>query len=334
MAIIDFQNGKAWSKKGRYTGYHTLASVQRVIKYITNPEKTRPELIKGFNCSPQHANEEFTLNKLLWDKAVEDGKNRMLVHFVQSFDVEDNITPELASEIASKLLQHEMFNGYQGIYVTHVDRQHIHTHFVIDTVNKENGKKWEMSKTQLQELKEYSDTLCREYNLSVCQKKEETVPYKRRSEIEVLQRQLSWKEEIRIAAEQCAKLSFSRMDYYYKLKEVGITMNWSDTRKYIVFMDKDGHRVRNSRLEPQSLFTKEGLEKQFELNRQIRRIEFQRVEETNKNIHAALAVMKTLIQSEERYPLQRSGLEHRFIDSRLALEHYHAEQQKGKGYEQ
>ncbi len=333
MAIIDFKNGKAWSRNGSYTGYHTLGSVRRVIDYIKNPEKTRPDLIKGFNCSPEHAYEEFVLNKVLWDKDKEDGSNRMLMHFVQSFDVEDAVTPEMASEIASKLLQHNMFHGFQAIYVTHTDRRHIHTHFVVDTVNKETGKKWEMSNKELQELKDYSDTLCREYELSVCQKREQPSPYKRRSEVEVQNRQMSWKEEIRIAAEQCSKISFSRIDYYHKLKEIGITMNWTDDRKYIVFIDKDGHRVRNSRLEPQALFTKEGLEKQFELNRQIRQIEWQNAEELNHNIHGTLALMKTLIQSGERYPLQRTGLENRQIGSQAALENYRAEQQKGRGYE-
>lgn len=340
MATVTFLDGKAYSKQGSYHGYKTHASMRRLIEYITNLKKTRMDLIKGLNCAPQNAYEEFVLNKQMWNKT-ENNKHRMVIHFVQSFDQNDKITPEMASEIAGKLLQHELFKGFQAVYATHLDTEHIHTHFVIDACNKETGKQWNISKKEVQAIKDYSDQLCREYHLSICQKKENyTVPYRRKNEIEVIKQGESWKEEIRVAAMLCANEAVSRYDFIHKMKELGFGVTWKDEHKYIVFSDSKGHRVRNHRLEPVEAFTKEALLKQFELNKQ--EIEIAKAEaaaeqmesaEVLQGIQSALYIAKALVQAAEQpYPLQNHDAFRR-IGSKDAMKDYVAEQKKGKGYE-
>lgn len=342
MATINFHDGKRKSPKGKYEGYKTLASMKRLLEYAANIEKgkTRENLIKGFNCDASHAYEEFTLNKELCHKT-EDGERRMCIHFTQDFAVGENITPELASQIAGELLQHEFFKGFQVMYATHLDAGHLHTHFVVDTVNKESGDMWHSSKKDIQSLKDYSDELCRKYNLSVCEKPEKKSVYKHKDEIEVTQQGRSWKEEIRIAATLCAYEANSRSDFIRKLRDMGITVNWTDTRKYIVFCDKDGHRVRNIRLEPQELFTKEGLEKQFQLNRQYQEMEKDkqweaqtRRLELEQGVHNILYIAKTLMQSGQAYPLQNNYEIQAALNrarTEAAMKDYIAEQKKGRG---
>lgn len=340
MAIIEFQNGKSYSKQGSYHGYKTHGSMKRVIDYVTNLEKTKEDLIKGFNCSPQNAYEEFLINKMLWDKT-EDGDRRMIIHFVQSFSPDENITPEITSEIAGKLLRHELFEGFQAIYATHLDTKHIHTHFVIDACNKENGNQWHISEKDLQKIKDYSDQLCREYQLSVCQKRENyTVPHRRKNETEVLKQGRSYKEEIRIAATLCAQAAVSREDFIRQMKELGFGVTWKDEHKYIVFRDSQGHRVRNHRLEPTEAFTKEALLKQFALNKQA--LEIQRAQEAAERMESmeayqgirnVLYVAKNLIQAAEQpYPLQNHDAFRR-LGTKEALDEFLAEQKKGRGYE-
>ena len=342
VATINFHNGKRWSHKGKFDGYKTHASMKRLIDYITDIKKgkTREDLIKGFNCDASHAYEEFILNKELYHKT-EDGERRMCIHFTQDFAVDDDITLELASQIAEELLQHEMFQGFQIVYATHMDAGHIHTHFVIDTINKETGKAWHSSKKDVQRLKDYSDELCRKYNLSVCERPEKKTVYKKKDELEVTQQGRSWKEEIRIAATLCAYEASNRSDFLMKMKELDITVNWTDARKYIVFCDKDGHRIRNIRLEPKELFTKEGLEKQFQLNRQYKEIERSRQLaeqgerlEAAQGIHNILYIAKTLMQSGESYPLQGNHEIQAALDrarTEAARMDYQAEQKKGRG---
>lgn len=74
MATVEFFNGEARTEYGKYHGYKTHASMKRLINYITDLRKTRVDLIKGLNCAPQNAYDEFMTNKILWGKAEEDGK--------------------------------------------------------------------------------------------------------------------------------------------------------------------------------------------------------------------------------------------------------------------
>lgn len=352
MATVEFFNGEARTEYGKYHGYKTHASMKRLINYITDLRKTRVDLIKGLNCAPQNAYDEFMTNKILWGKAEEDGKRRMVIHFSQNFDPEDNMTPEMASVIADKLLQHRFFKGFQVVYATHLDTGKLHTHFVVDTVNKETGKMWQLSTKQMQELKDYSDQLCREYNLSVCKKRENyTVPHQRKNERMILQKGGSWKEEIRIAAVVCSKEAVSRADYIYKMRQLGYGVTWTDERKYITYRDQAGHRVRNIRLEPVEAFTKEALEKQFEINKQYRDMirqqqrSEQKMAEQQQNsagdsqeqisayqgIRSMLYIAKSLVQAADQpYPLQNHPDLHR-LGTKAALKDYMAEQEKGRG---
>lgn len=341
MAIVEFLNGEARTDRGKFHGYKTHASMKRVIEYITDPAKTREDLIKGFNCAPQNAYDEFMTNKLLWGKAEEGGERRMVIHFTQSFHPEDNVTPEMASEIADKLLQHEFFRGFQVVYATHLDTGKLHTHFVVDTVNKDTGKMWNLSTRQLEELKDYSDQLCREYKLSICKKREDyTVPHQRKNEIMTVKKGESWKEEIRIKAMLCSKEAVSRQDYIHKMKELGVTVNWTDQRKYITFIDDSNNkqRVRNTKLEPVEAFTKEALMKQFEINRQYQQMMKEQEAENRKesaeayqSVRSLLYIAKTLMKAADRpYPLQNSAEFHR-LGTKDAMKDYMAEQEKGRG---
>jgi hypothetical protein len=336
MATIEMFNGNRRTSGGQYNGYKTNASMKRVIDYITNPEKTRLDLIKGHNCSPQNAYHEFKLNKELWDKG-ENGRRRLIIHFSQNFSPDDDITPEMASEIADKLVQHELFKGFQVVYATHLDSGKIHTHFVVDTVNQEDGHMWHFSKSDLETLKAYSDELCREYKLSVCQRQEYTKPHIRKNEIVVKNAGMSWKEEIRIAAMLSKNSAISREDFICKMKDMGISVNWTEQRKYITFTDTQGHKVRNHRLEPVEEFTKAALEKQFLLNKQ-----FEQMQQTDQKesmealsgIQNFIYIAKNLVQAaEQSYPLQNS---HEFKDygtTKASRDSYIAEQQKGRGLE-
>ncbi len=342
MATINMHHGDRWSGKGNYQGYKTYASMKRLIDYVTDVKKhkTREDLIKGMNCDPSHAYEEFLLSKEIYKKP-EDGNRRMCIHFSQDFKTGEDITPELASEIAEQLLQHEMFQGFQVLYATHIDAGHVHTHFVINTVNLETGAMWHSNKNDLQKLKDYSDELCRKYNLSVCEKPEQKRVYRKKDEMEVEARGRSWKEEIHIAATLCADEALSRPDFISKMADLGIRVNWSDNRKYIVFIDQEGHRVRNIRLEPIERFTKESLEQQFLLNRQME--EMQRLKEQEAaaekielypGVRGILYMAKTIMQSGQAYPLQNSGEIQAVMNrakTETAWKDYKAEQRKGRG---
>ena len=155
----------------------TVGGLHGAITYCCRPAKVAYQgrsLISGVNCVPQAALLEFMNTKRQYGST--DG--RMYYHMVQSFRPDDPVTPEMAHEIALKLAEH--IPGYEIIVATHTDREHLHSHFVINSVSFETGLKYHSNEESLMALRRASDELCLQYGLSVVkpkkkQKKERTM---------------------------------------------------------------------------------------------------------------------------------------------------------------
>ena len=78
--------------------------------------------------------------------------------YVQSFSPEENITPQKAHEVALEFAE-KAWTGYEVLVATHCDAQHIHSHFVINSVSFENGKKLRQNPNTLKSLRALSDEI-------------------------------------------------------------------------------------------------------------------------------------------------------------------------------
>ena len=136
-------------------------SLSGILDYVTNREKTVERLISGVNCMAQTTQDEFEAVKKQFRKT--DG--RSYYHIVQAFAPDDPLDFDTAHEIGLKFA--EYFKGYQCVVVTHMNTAHIHNHIIMNSVNFETGQKFHQSAREMQQAKEYSNQLCREYGLSV-----------------------------------------------------------------------------------------------------------------------------------------------------------------------
>lgn len=253
MATIEFINRKN----------KTYEAMKRVINYITRSDKTEEDLVYGNLCNKDNAYDDFVQLKQMYGKE----KGRQYIHFVQSFSPDEDITPELANEIARRLISHPVFDGFQVLIATHTDTPHIHTHFVINTVNSETGEKWHKSKYDLQAIKDYSDELCREYGLNVINNENKEKGHQSSGEYRSKQKGTSWKYELFLAVTACMKTATSREEFINKMNELGYQVIWKDDKTYVTFITPDGKKCRNKKLYPPERFTKENMEKVFEENR-------------------------------------------------------------------
>ena len=134
---------QAQDKSGKYMKYDTKSKMKYILDYVHDPEKTRSELQGGtLLMNPENAYDEFMLTKQLWVKD-QEGK-RMCMHYIQSFKPGE-VTPELAKQIADEFVKQKNFQGFQISYAVHTDKDHIHTHFILNTVNVEDGHKWQLA---------------------------------------------------------------------------------------------------------------------------------------------------------------------------------------------
>ena len=121
MAVIKAVSGGATTIRG-------------IISYVTKDGKTSDNLMTGVRCSAENALDEMTSTKAFYQKM--DG--RQYKHFIQSFSPEDDLTPETAHAIALSLVRTQtMFEGFECLVVTHIDRQHLHSHVIVNSVSLE-----------------------------------------------------------------------------------------------------------------------------------------------------------------------------------------------------
>lgn len=209
-------------------------SVSGCIDYVTQPHKTEDEyLITGINCGVATAKEqmEMTRRKFHIDSSEND---RVGYHIIQSFSLEDDVEPETANEIGCRLVE-ELYEGYEAIVATHVDRLHIHNHIVINSVNKKTGLKLSdrlASKEGLYNLRRKNDELSRAYGLSTL----DDSRISRFKKNKYLYRPNSNKEHIR------EKLTSNLMKAD-SLEELAELMRDDD---YDVLVEPDTLKVRNS----------------------------------------------------------------------------------------
>ena len=146
------------------------AGLSAALDYVMQEKKTEFEgrqLVTGVNCQPEICYTQFISTKLQYGKC--DGK--MYFHFVQSFHPDENITPEKAHAVALELAQ--QWKDYEVIVATHTDAEHIHSHFIINSVSFENGRKLHFEKDDLTQLRKFSDEICMRHGLSICQPKKQ-----------------------------------------------------------------------------------------------------------------------------------------------------------------
>ena len=137
--------------------------LRQAIDYITNPVKTAENLLTDYvRCDPGHAAQQMMDTK----RALGKTAGRQCYHIIQSFKP-DEITPELAHEIAKQFAA-EHLPGYEAVIATHVDKTHIHSHIVFNSVNAVTGKMYHSTcENYYRQIRGVSDRLCKAHGLSI-----------------------------------------------------------------------------------------------------------------------------------------------------------------------
>ena len=166
-----------WAVRGNlgvvldYAANPEKTDLTNLLRYATQQRKTTVQeegeplrqLVTGIHCAPATARQEMQAVKKRFGKE----KGVIAYHGYQSF-APGECTPELAHEIGVKLARQLWGDRYQVLVATHLDREnHLHSHFVINTVSFVDGKKFYRSGRDYRAMREASDALCREYGLSI-----------------------------------------------------------------------------------------------------------------------------------------------------------------------
>ena len=239
-----------------------------VAGYVSQKQKTVQEdgqqLVSGQNCTPRLAAQEFLATRQMHRK---DGPV-WFYHYVQSFSPEEEITGELAHQVAQEFAA-RAWPDSEVLITTHLDAEHIHSHFLVNAVCWESGRMLRQGPGTLKNLRGISDELCMKHGLSVLPNQQ---PKKSRGmssrEYRSAAKGESWKFRLMNTIDQCMRYASTKEDFLSLMESEGYQVRWTDGRKNITYTTPDGMKCRDDRLHD-TKYTKEVMEDEFRIRAEI-----------------------------------------------------------------
>lgn len=263
MAII-----KVVKKSGK-----TYTSLKKVLNYVG--EKAYKTY--GINCNEDYKRVayDFFETKDYFNK--KDG--RQYRHYIQSFSPKE-VSKDKALEIAIKWAE-EAFPGHEVFIAVHDDKEHFHSHFIVNTVNFETGEKLHEGARNLAFKKELNDKICKSQgidNQKLIRQKGDVVSYDK-NKYQIIKKGA----DITKLAENIIKnmqISISKENFIFNMQKDGYSTEWEENKKHIVFtVDKNILKGKKEKFRLSNLektfniddFRKEKLLEIFKLNQEKER---------------------------------------------------------------
>ena len=269
---------------------NTHGAMRNCIEYVLRQDKTSELLtyVTGPYCHDEINYDlvyrTFLEEKKVWDKDF----GRMYAHNIISWHKDEQITSEQALEFGKEFAEN-WFSGFQTLVAVHRDKDHIHCHLVTNSVSYEDGRKLHNTRKDLECMKQLTNQMCRERELTVAEKgkhfdgsqieKGEVIAWSK-DKYNLFRQQVkdSFVADCAMAVLKALENCISKEKFIEKMKQFGWNVNWTEKRKHITFQNQDGKKVRDSNLSKTFHLdiSKEDLENEFDRNYERVRVEAER----------------------------------------------------------
>ena len=292
-----------------YTKIHAItATVHKAVDYICNPDKTDEGiLISSYGCSPETAAYDF---KFALSKTKQSDPNKAY-HLIQSF-LPDEVSYKEAHQIGVELADKLLEGKYSYVVSTHIDKGHVHNHIIFCAADNINHEKYHDCKKTYYNIRNLSDDLCREHELSVITPGEKRG--KTYKEWQAGKNGSAWKEQLKADIDEAIKNTATYEDCIELIRAKGYEVKGEDfgekAHKFISFRPLDRERVvRGSAKSLGTEYTKERIKERIEekaLVKDKKRVPFP----TRKKPIVKDYSRKNLIDTTEDKFAQSPGLKH------------------------
>ena len=233
------------TKSYKHTFKNQMEHLEYLLtQYVNQEEKVKSRCFCGINCDddPKSAYQDFIATKIAFNKYDPDNdKSREFKHY--SIGFEPNESKKLGVENINKICKEIIervpeFKNFQVSIATHEDKEHIHSHIIVNSVNMIDGHKIQLSKDFLTKFQYICNEYTKEYNL-----KTHTLPNTKTLEEEKkIHKRIDWNlhkkgkisktEQFSRRIEEIIKNTKNRYELFKAMKENNLKMNWRDDKEY------------------------------------------------------------------------------------------------------
>lgn len=200
--------------------------LHNALNYTVDDLKTEEKyFVNGINCKYENAFKRMTETKKEYDKT----GGILGYHIIQSFAPGEG-TPESIHELGKEFARRAFGDRFEVVVATHLNTGCLHNHYVLNSVSFMDGKKYYDNNQSYARLREISDELCREYELSVIEnpKKRSHKPY----DLYMAEKNGEWTKNaiIKRDIDECILKTTSEKGFYTEMRKLGYSFNFE--RKY------------------------------------------------------------------------------------------------------
>lgn len=310
--------------------YQCANGLKQILDYCTDDkkviDKNGRKYVSGVNCTAVDPYSEFMLTKKAYPSNNRNGqKDRYFYHYYQSFSPNDNVTRDLVHQIGIEFAEKAWKNN-EVIVATHLDKDHLHNHFVINGIDLETGKRLRQGPNTLKELRAISDEICLKYGVDILPPYEKTkLKSPSTNEYRAALNGNSWKFKLAGDIDYVMTLANNKQDFINLMNKLGYDVLWSDDRKYITYSIIGTKLKCRDKTLHEEKYLKENMENEFKL-RQSQEQEF---------ISSAGSDSRSNRYGSGQGSMERtaSGLGYQRTDDRLSQQYVRecSEQENSKG---
>ena len=223
-------------------------TLKKAIDYICNGDKTDDEIyVTTHLCSRENAHKEFELTK----KQFSSRTKTLAHHLIQSF-VPEEVSFEEAHQVGIELCEKILGGKYEYVLATHIDKDHIHNHIIFNSIDVDEGKVYHSYYGSYMNIRNQSDRLCKEHNLSVIdvETQKEINEIKRRKFVNWYdwnedKKGSSYKSRLQFDIDRIIKQSINWQDFLSKMESYGYEIKFG---KHIAFRSKNQQRFTRAKI--------------------------------------------------------------------------------------
>ena len=222
-------------------------TLKKAIDYICNGDKTDNEIyVTTHLCSRENAHKEFELTK----KQFNSRTKTLAHHLIQSF-VPEEVSFEEVHQVGIELCDKILEGRYEYVLATHIDKDHIHNHIIFNSIDVDEGKIYHSYYGSYMNIRNQSDRLCKEHNLSVIDQEtqKEINEIKRRKFVNWYdwnedKKGISYKSRLQFDIDRTIKQSINWQDFLSKMEGCGYEIKIG---KHIAFRTKNQQRFTRAK---------------------------------------------------------------------------------------